>query len=236
MMQPTTTMAATIMAIVMLVMSSAASGAPKPSDQIMILANRCAPQVDPLTIGFLVAHESSNDRLAINVNGGGSYRPKTAKQARARVRELQNEGANYDVGYGQINSANFARLGVTGETLFDGCENLAAAAQILEECYTRATPASVTSQAALRSALSCYNTGNLRSGYENGYVASVQRIADDYAVPQLKAMGVDEAVSAPKKQEGDEPAFAGDGSGAFSSPDGGAFAHPQDTTTATSTR
>lgn len=199
------------------------------------LARRCAPNVHPLTMAYLVAQESSNDRLAINVNGGGSYHPQTLEEAIAIVDRLKREGANYDVGYGQINSGNFAWLNTDAARLFDPCQNLAAAEQVLTHCYAKATRKSVDSQTALRDAFSCYNTGNLENGYKNGYVASVQAIANAHSVPELlpatKLHADTESVnSSARPADAEGGAFASDNGDAFSRSDEGAFANPQDTT------
>jgi type IV secretion system protein VirB1 len=44
---------------------------------------------------------------------------------------------------------------------------------VLLDCFSRA-PATIP-QVALRQALSCYNTGGFRDGFNNGYVAKVLR-------------------------------------------------------------
>lgn len=203
---------------------------------IIGLAQRCAPDVHPLTMAYLVAQESSNDRFAINVNGGGgSYRPKTIEEATEVIQQLELENANYDVGYAQINSSNFGWLDTNGLELFDGCKNLSAAQQVLTECYSRATKPGVDPQTALRDAFSCYNTGNMERGYRNGYVASVQGIANENHVPRLlpnTPMSNDNlhTISAATKPPEQKDAFDLDDGDAFAQDAGGAFSAPQDTT------
>lgn len=145
------------------------------SPQVLALARTCAPDVHPFTIAYLVSAESRNNPLAINVNGGNSLdrQPTTEQEAREAIAKLDARGWNYDVGYAQINSANFRSLGVTGTQLLDPCTNLRAGAQILGDCYTRAVQQVGEGQTALQRALSCYNTGNQRKGFANGYVARV---------------------------------------------------------------
>jgi type IV secretion system protein VirB1 len=148
---------------------------PTLSPQIVALARTCAPDVHPLTVAYLVNAESHSRQFAINVNGGNSldHQPTTEQEARETIAKLDARGWNYDVGYAQINSANFRSLGVTGTQLLDPCTNLRAGAQILGDCYTRAVQQVGQGQAALQRALSCYNTGNQQKGFANGYVARV---------------------------------------------------------------
>ncbi|WP_448128201.1 lytic transglycosylase domain-containing protein [Salinicola sp. NYA28a] len=203
---------------------------------VIALAKRCAPEVHPLTMAYLVAQESSNRRLAININGGGSLSPRTEDEAIAMVERLSAEGANFDVGYGQINSGNFGWLNTSAVELFDGCKNLKAAQTILTACYGKETNASTEPQRALRNAFSCYNTGNSENGYRNGYVASVQSIADAHRVPELLPTETASAASSePSQGEPETPdyakdAFSADKGDAFANSDGGAFENPQDTT------
>ncbi|WP_044359413.1 lytic transglycosylase domain-containing protein, partial [Burkholderia pseudomallei] len=113
------------------------------SPQIVELARTCAPDVHPLTVAYLVSAESRNNPYAINVNGGRSLprAPRNEQEARAAIDWLDQRGWNYDVGYAQINSANFRSLGLTGAQLLDPCTNLRASAQILGDCYARAVQA-----------------------------------------------------------------------------------------------
>ncbi|MEM5387846.1 lytic transglycosylase domain-containing protein [Paraburkholderia phymatum] len=148
---------------------------PALSPEILTLARTCAPDVHPLTVAYLVSAESHNNPFAINVNGGHSLKrqPTTEPEARDAIARLDARGWNYDVGYAQINSANFRSLGVTGTQLLDACTNLRAGARVLGDCYARAVQQVGEGQAALQRALSCYNTGSPRKGFANGYVKRV---------------------------------------------------------------
>ncbi len=145
------------------------------SASVLNLAKQCAPNVHPLTMAYLVAHESHNNRLAINVNGNYHLpkQPETEIEAADAIRWLDAHAMNFDVGYAQINSANFARLGTSGEGLLSPCENLRASAAVLTDCYARAVRILGEGQNALRHALSCYNTGSQTRGFANGYVSKV---------------------------------------------------------------
>ncbi len=155
--------------------------------EIVALANECYPNVHPMTMASIVAHESTNRRFAINVNG--NYRlprqPANDKEAATTIDWLQARGLNFDVGYGQVNSGNFAALGLTGRQLLDPCTNLRSAATVLMACYSRAVKDHGEGQIALLHALSCYNTGSQTRGFSNGYVRAVVAQARVLRIPAL---------------------------------------------------
>ena len=64
------------------------------------------------------------------------------------------------------------RLGLTWETVFEPCTNIAALGQILTQNY-RSVVGGQHPQTALRLAISLYNTGSTSRGFRNGYVAKV---------------------------------------------------------------
>ncbi len=139
----------------------------------LALAMTCAPQVHPDTARAIVAVESGLNRYAIGVVGGSLVRqPRNRAEALATISALAATGWNYSVGLGQINVANFARLGLTPEAALDPCASLAAMQTVLGECYEKAS-ASSAQQVALRRALSCYYSGNFTTGMRHGYVARV---------------------------------------------------------------
>lgn len=139
------------------------------------LARQCAPDVHISTLSAVVRHESAFNPLAIGVNAKPhrSIRPKSKEEAIEAVRDLMAKGVDFDVGYGQINVRNWKWLGVTPESIFDPCVNLASAQRVLVNCYQRAAKLHGPGQNALYAAFSCYNTGNLTSGFTNGYVGKV---------------------------------------------------------------
>lgn len=142
---------------------------------VLALAVQCAPRVAPETV-LAVAHaESALDPLAIGVNDGAPVRlrPQTPAEAAGLARDLIAQGRDIDLGLGQINVRNLARLGLTLEAAFDPCQNLAASARILEEGYRRGVARVGAGQPALRIALSYYNTGDPQRGERNGYVRRV---------------------------------------------------------------
>ena len=122
----------------------------------LALAAECAPSVAPETLADIARVESGFRPLAINVNGpgGGAIYPKSLPEAVALARSLLAAGRSADFGLGQINGKNFAWLGLTLETVFDPCRNVAASAAVLTSA-------------------SRYNTGHPSRGFANGYVRKV---------------------------------------------------------------
>lgn len=140
----------------------------------LILA--CAPTVAPVTIQEVIRVESGGNPLAVNVNvkNGATFKykkPTTKKHAIAVANAAIAAGHTVDMGYMQINSANIKKLGYTVPEMFNACKNLKAGAHILTTNYLEALPIYRNEQAALRAALSRYNTGSFRRGFTNGYVA-----------------------------------------------------------------
>lgn len=143
----------------------------------LALIMACAPNVHPVTIKEIIRVESAGNPIAININAkdGVQLRPtrkiKTARDAATVAHAAIKRGHTVDMGYMQINSINLKRLGYTVEDMFNPCKNIAAGAKILERAYLDALPKHKNKQAALRAALSVYNTGSSIRGFENGYVS-----------------------------------------------------------------
>lgn len=201
------------------------------------LAAQCAPGVHIKTLSSIVRHESGANPYAIGVNAKGARLPRqpaSKEEAVATATWLKEHGYNFDSGYGQVNSANMDRLGMSIADLFDPCKNLAGAARVITDCFKRAKPRYADEQTALHAALSCYNTGNEKDGLRNGYVGYVMAAANTTLdVPALipAASGSAEPIrlkaSAPAAAAAQPPAAKPlpDGIGdAFSRPSGGAFA------------
>lgn len=142
----------------------------------LALALACAPQVHADTARALVSVESAFNPWAIGVVGGALLRqPRNRAEALATAKALKDGGWNFSVGLGQINVGNFERLGLTVESAFEPCINLAAMQTVLGECFDRASGADskTVDQVALRQALSCYYSGNFATGFRHGYVRKV---------------------------------------------------------------
>jgi type IV secretion system protein VirB1 len=140
---------------------------------IFALALQCAPMVAPETVLAIVRTESGGRPFALNVNG--DRQPPRQTNSADAVRTAQRytaAGFSVDLGLGQINSRNMQWLGLTWETVFDPCTNIAALGRVLTTNYN-AVRAGRDPQTALRVALSMYNTGSQTRGFRNGYVAKV---------------------------------------------------------------
>ncbi len=108
----------------------------------LALALACAPQVHADTARALVSVESAFNPWAIGVVGGALLRqPRNRAEALATAKALKDGGWNFSVGLGQINVGNFERLGLTVESAFEPCANLAAMQSVLGECFDRASGA-----------------------------------------------------------------------------------------------
>lgn len=138
-----------------------------------------APDVAPVTMAAIMRRESGFDRFAIHVNVRAKLprQPRNEREAIETAEWLQAHSINFDAGLMQINVGNWRWLGLTAETVFRPEVNVRAADRVLEACYQRAAAISGPGQKALGDALSCYNTGNLKTGYVNHYVTSVSEVA-----------------------------------------------------------
>lgn len=162
------------------------------------LAQTCAPQVAPLTLLAVAKAESGLDPLTIGVNTKPhrALHPATVVAAVATAMALQARGESFDLGLTQINNHNLQRLGLSLESAFDPCRNLAGGAEVLTADYLAARPGAGSAQEALTAALSTYNTGDARRGLRNGYVVSVIQAAAR-VVPALALPGASAAPDAP---------------------------------------
>lgn len=143
------------------------------------LAGSCAPKAAPGTLAAVAASESGFDPFAVYDNSTAqSWRPRSRAEAIDLAGALIGAGHVVDLGLMQINSNNLARLRLTVSAAFDPCASLNAGAQVLTEDYSPAQPREglvthAVQQAALRVALSRYNTGLPEAGFRNGYVRRV---------------------------------------------------------------
>ena len=130
---------------------------------VLALAGACQSAVDPATIARIVQRESGREPFALHDNTTGrSYIPEAKPDAYRLAEGLIAAGHSVDVGLSQINTANFAWLGLSLATALDPCANLAASAAVLTS-YSR------------------YNTGSPTRGIANGYAVAVQAVRLDVA-------------------------------------------------------
>jgi len=148
------------------------------------LAARCAPRVALSTLAAVARTESGFEPLMIhdNTTGLSSLAGSRARAIRIAQAALQ-AGHSVDLGIMQINSANLAPYGLTVSAAFTACRSMAVGAAILSQAYAGGDTHKAQ-QAALRIAISRYNTGNAQDGFVNGYVHRVELSAEKI-VPEL---------------------------------------------------
>ena len=146
---------------------------------LVALAVECGLLIEAPVLQAIVQVESGGNPYALAVNGPFELvrAPRTRDEAVAMARWLDEHGYNFDAGLAQVNSANFARLGLDVVSAFDPCANLRAASEVLGECHQRALARVGEGERAVTAALSCYNTGHFTRGVRNGYVAAVSACA-----------------------------------------------------------
>jgi len=136
---------------------------------------QCAPDVPPITVNAIVKTESSFNPWAIGVNSANrlANQPTSYRQAFSIADGLMRTNASFDLGLAQINSFNLKGLGMTAQQVLDPCTNLQAMQTIFLDCWNRAKKIEANSNKAVTMAFSCYNTGNFKDGFNNGYVIKV---------------------------------------------------------------
>jgi type IV secretion system protein VirB1 len=174
---------------------------------VIQLAAACAPAVAPETIAAIARTESGFDPLAIGDNTTArTYAPASKSEAIGLAVELTAEGHSLDLGFMQVNSANLQSLHLSIADAFDPCRSIEAGARILTAAFAGGvTPAAM--QAALRVALSRYNTGDAQRGFLNGYVGRVEASAR-VLVPALQVTGRPDTAPSGTEQAAPSPSPA----------------------------
>ncbi|WP_235522846.1 lytic transglycosylase domain-containing protein [Novosphingobium sp. Leaf2] len=162
------------------------------------LAQQCAPSVAVETLVSVVHTESHFNPYAIGVNAKGVAAPNPSDRvsAAAAARSLIARGYNIDLGLGQINSANLRWLGLSVDDAFDPCRNLAAAARVLASNYLNVVRSSPSTEVAIATAMSMYNTGSRSRGFGNGYVGRVYA-SSNVVVPAIRRRAMPEPAALP---------------------------------------
>lgn len=140
----------------------------------MAMVAECSPSMHPAIAQAIVKTESSFNPFAIGVNRGGNRlarQPSNFGEAVQTAKRLLSQGVNIDLGLGQINSNNLNWLNLSVEQAFTPCANLQALQRVYLACYDKA--GANGNGTRMQRAWSCYNTGNSRKGFSNGYVAKV---------------------------------------------------------------
>ncbi len=108
-------------------------------------------QVHSSTARALITVESAFNPWAIGVVAGALQRqPRNRAEALSTAQALQRNGWNFSVGLGQINVGNYVRLGLTIESAFEPCTNLAAMQRVLIDCFDRAAYTSTVAATQIR--------------------------------------------------------------------------------------
>lgn len=163
--------------------SSASYAAPDRLTQAQFetAARRCAPSVGDKLMKGLAIRESALRQFAIGVDDRSSFRlsrqANTVTEAKAAAKMLDGAGVTYSIGIAQIHINNVRAAGLSLDKAFEICENLQLAAKILGDCFSRSAKLASDEQRRIRLALSCYNSGNFATGFRNGYVDGVVRLA-----------------------------------------------------------
>ena len=166
-----------------------------------------------------VAVKDKDGNSVMVITGDGKAKPERKKvqfKSPIEIKTVQDAvtvaymaieaGHSVDLSYMQVNSKNLNALGYSVEDMFDPCKNLAAGARVLTAFYAAALPKYKTEQAALKAALSAYNTGDFEKGFTNGYLARYGINGQSTAlvnVPAFNPFAADTAVSfrqPPKKE------------------------------------
>lgn len=135
----------------------------------------------------IVQVESGGNPFAIDDDTARrSYYPRDRQSAAMLASRLIRVGHLIDAGIAQIDSMNFAHLGLSMNTVFDPCLNLRAGATILTSDYAVAARRFGSGQAALRHAIGMYNTGRLNGGSDYvRHVLAVAGVHDIGATPRV---------------------------------------------------
>lgn len=158
------------------------------ADDFGELAKRCAPEIEEDTLRAIVT---------IGVVNGKVKQPKAYHEAMSTIAELELSGADYSVGLAQINRKNFSKYGISASQALDACTNLKVASRILSACFKSAKQSPAPDGKALHDALSCYYSGNFKTGYRHGYVDKVRSNAglSPLSVPSIREVEVSKSQS-----------------------------------------
>lgn len=134
----------------------------------IVLAQQCAPKVEPELMSAIVHTESKFNPYAIGVVNGSIKQPTNYIDAIKAVRLLREEGKNFSVGLAQVNKVNFSTYNMTERNMFDPCTNLRAGSSIFANCLKSANSkyGSASYDGKLRLAMSCYYSGNFKTGFK----------------------------------------------------------------------
>jgi len=144
--------------------------------EIAALAIACAPAIEVGTVQAIVNRESRGNPNAIGTTQARlSHQPRTREHALYVAGVLERAGVDFDVGIAQLNIRNLRRFGVSVTDALEPCKNMQLMQAVLVEAHERAQRRGLTGVDASLAAVSVYNTGHFKRGFNNGYVADVVR-------------------------------------------------------------
>jgi hypothetical protein len=109
-----------------------------------IASNHCVPPPVAPVIAGIAMHESGLSSTTIHDNvTGRSFNPETARDAVLLASTLITAGHDLDLGISQVNVRNFGWTGLTLQSAFDPCANLAAGVKVLFAKYNGSPPDTV---------------------------------------------------------------------------------------------
>ena len=144
----------------------------------LILA--CAPLISVDTMVSYVEQRSRSDPLAIHIIATDRWvRPKNKAQAVRVAKQLRSSDMLIEAGLGQIKSTEWNRYGLTVDSVFDSCSNLAASERVLMP------PRAKTKQ----------SSSSRKAGRKHHITKMVRRIAPRYSLDPRLVLAVIQAES-----------------------------------------
>ncbi len=168
------------LAISSLLFSSAFTYASEATPNLDETIRQCANKDHTPALKKIFRYESKLNPFAVGINSDRfslKRDPTSLAEAMAVVRYLDVHGINFDAGIGQVNSENLNKFGAKDDKrsqAFDLCKNIDYSDRVYTDCLDRG--------GSIEKALSCYNTGNFKAGFHNGYVAKVMNVAANEVV------------------------------------------------------
>jgi type IV secretion system protein VirB1 len=161
--------------------------------EFVALAGRCAPGAPPDTLLAIARTESDLNANAVSINRPNAAarragysdgqlvltrQPRDRREAVSWLRWFGFHRYTVSIGLMQVNSEMAELFHLKPEQLFEPCTNIRVGAAILISVYTDLAREMGEGYSALDAALSFYNSGDLITGFRNGYVANVYEHAD----------------------------------------------------------
>lgn len=148
----------------------------------MALIDECKNiNVPTQIVRAIVKEESSSNILSVNVNHEGkslvSYKPKTKDEAIQLANSWINKGYAVDLGLMQLNSENFDKFNIKTNEALNPCTNIKVASTIYYNFFKKLNT-KIPYKKRVQMALSGYNTGDYKKGFNNGYVAKYDKHLD----------------------------------------------------------